>query len=145
MSYSFTVRAKDRNDARQVIVNRFDEVIKSQPIHARDREGVIKGVKALVDLIAIPEGHVLSITCNGSVGWNGKGDDITQADITGANLNISVECVKPLSPEARQPLPQRDPEPEPHPGDAHAEGAILTTGVGKADTSDLKVDFTEKQ
>lgn len=143
MSYSFNVRAENRNDARHKVADKFDEVIKSQPIHARDREGLIKAVKGLVDIITIPEGLVLQISCNGSMQWNGKGDDTTQADIVGASVAVQVECVKPLAKEPSQPLPQRDPEPEPHPGDAQAQGAILTTGVGKTD--DLKVDFTEKK
>lgn len=77
MSYSITVRAATVLAALAAFATKFDEeVVKPQPVHAKDREPAVAAVKSFTDLLGPqPEGHDVTLTVNGSLGWDGNADE----------------------------------------------------------------------
>ena len=71
MSYSFSVKAASKAEAKAAVAREFDRVVETQPIHARDREAALANANAVIDLLAdqAPDGHVIAVNCNGYVGW----------------------------------------------------------------------------
>ncbi|CAL77434.1 hypothetical protein BRADO3657 [Bradyrhizobium sp. ORS 278] len=71
MSYSFNIRATSKVSAKSAVAAAFDNVVVSQPIHARDKAAALANASAVIDLLAddAPEGHLIAVSCNGYVGW----------------------------------------------------------------------------
>jgi len=92
MSYSFSIVAATKALALVAVAAEFDKVVASQPIHARDREAVLKNADAVVSLLADDDTKDVAVSCNGYVSWTGEG-----------NLcNASVSASAGLSPR-KQP------------------------------------------
>ncbi|WP_316172390.1 hypothetical protein [Bradyrhizobium sp. SZCCHNRI2049] len=71
MSYSFSVKAATKADAKVAVAAAFDRVVEAQPIHARDKQAAVANAGAMIDLLTddAPSGCVISVNCNGYVGW----------------------------------------------------------------------------
>lgn len=69
MSYSFQVKAADKASAKAAVEAKFDEVISTQPVHARDRAVVLANANAIVDLLADDDSKDVLVSCNGYVSW----------------------------------------------------------------------------
>lgn len=90
MSYSFSITAADKDEASKKVAEELAKVCESQPTHAKDREAAQAAVDAFVALLPAPvEGQQFYINVNGSLGWNGDGNDrvFTSASIS---VNASV-------------------------------------------------------
>lgn len=98
MSYSITVRAATVALAMAALADKFDaEVVKPQPVHAKDREPALAAAKSFTDLLGPqPEDHEVTITMNGSLGWQGTSTD---PDFTWASYGVSggYSYVKPAA------------------------------------------------
>lgn len=92
MSYSFTVSAFTKDEAKQKITRSFDEVVSNQPIHQRDRAAAEAAAHAFVDVCPDPatEAQQVQVTVYGSVGWRG---DQSDANVTSASVNISAQTI----------------------------------------------------
>lgn len=88
MSYSIGVVAATILAAREALEAKFDEsVVKPQPVHAKDRDQALAAADAFLALLGPqPENHDVSITMNGSLGWNGAQEE---GRFCWANLGIS--------------------------------------------------------
>lgn len=73
MSYSISVTAANVQEAREALAAKFDEdVLKHQPVHAKDREQALAAADAFLALLGPqPENRVVAITMNGALGWDG--------------------------------------------------------------------------
>lgn len=91
MSYSFTITAPSKEEAKQAIAAKFDEVIASQPAHAKDKDAALATANAFIDLVKaeVPDDHVVSVNMHGSVGWNVEAPN----DLTGAGVGVSVHFI----------------------------------------------------
>lgn len=70
MSYSFTITAPNKSDAKIAIEKHFDEqVIAWQPVHARDRSAVLSNAKSAIDLLADRPDMDVRVDCDGYVSW----------------------------------------------------------------------------
>lgn len=69
MSYSFNVQAASKAAAKEAVATKFDEVIASQPIHARDKAAALANANAVIDLLADDDARNISVSVNGYVGW----------------------------------------------------------------------------
>jgi hypothetical protein len=92
MSYSFTVSGSTKDEAKQAVVAKFDEVVAGQSVHATDREQAIAAANAFIDMIDNPsDGEKINVSVNGSIGgsnWtDGKPERITSA---GVNVSAAV-------------------------------------------------------
>jgi hypothetical protein len=75
MSYSFSVKAATKAEAKEAVAKYFDEqVIAHQPVHARDRAAVIANADAIIDLLADDETKDIHVSCNGYVSWGVHGE-----------------------------------------------------------------------
>jgi hypothetical protein len=80
MSYSFSVTAASKAEAKQKIADSFDNVVKNQPSHAADRDAAVSAGGAFVDLLEHPaDGQEIHISMHGSLGWRGAGLGVSAA------------------------------------------------------------------
>lgn len=90
MSYSFTVKAPTKAEAKEAVAKHFDEqVIAYQPVHARDRAAVLANASAVIDLLADDETKDIKVSCNGYVGW-GASIDQSQVPLTSAQVSANA-------------------------------------------------------
>lgn len=88
MSYSFHFSAKDRDEAKARCGEEFNKVLRSQPIHQRDRQQALAAAEAMIDLCADPtEGQVVNVNMSGSLTYRGNEN---AADITGASVQVQA-------------------------------------------------------
>lgn len=89
MSYSFSVRAKSKDDAAAKSGVSMAEVVEAQPVHKADKDAAIAAVDELLGTVVEPgEDESVTINVSGSLGWRAEGE------FTSANLSVSVAVVK---------------------------------------------------
>lgn len=87
MSYSFSVSAATKADAKQKIEEAFANVVAGQPSHAADRDAAIAAAGAFVDILTEPaDGQEVQVSLHGSLGWH---HDAPEA-FTGAGVGVSA-------------------------------------------------------
>lgn len=71
MSYSFTVTAPTKEEAKQKISDQMAVVVQNQPDHKLDEVAAVAAGSAFVDLLGdVPDGHEVLVSMHGSVGWS---------------------------------------------------------------------------
>lgn len=76
MSYSFQVKAPTKAEAVQAVTAKFDEVVKQQPVHARDRDAVLANAGCVINLLADDDSKDVIVSVNGYVSWaSGTADE----------------------------------------------------------------------
>ncbi|WP_257164708.1 hypothetical protein [Bradyrhizobium sp. SRS-191] len=95
MSYSFNVSASTKSDAKTAVAAKVDEMIVSQPIHARDKQAILANASAVIDLLSdtVPEDHYVAVSCSGYVSWTDvalKSDGSNAAEIPLKTASISA-------------------------------------------------------
>jgi hypothetical protein len=70
MSYSFSVRAANKTAAKAAVAAKFAEIVRDQPVHARDNAAVLKNASTVIDLLADDDGKDIIVNCNGYVSWS---------------------------------------------------------------------------
>ena len=89
MSYSFTVKAKNRSEVGTMVRAELDKVVEGQPVHNNDADVAYDTAITLSEtLVDLGEGESYSITVSGSLSWREEGQ------FTGANLSVSASVVK---------------------------------------------------
>ncbi len=87
MSYSFSITAGTKADAKQKIAVQFDNVIYNQPSHKTDRDAAVACGQAFVGTLAEPhEGDEIYVSMNGSLGWNHDAPD----EFLHANVSVNA-------------------------------------------------------
>ena len=87
MSYSFTVTAESKADAKQKVSDEFVNVVAAQPPHAKDRDAAVAAAGAFIDLLADPtDAQQVMVSVHGSLGWNHDAPD----SFTGAGVGVSA-------------------------------------------------------
>lgn len=83
MSYSFTVKAKTKAEAKEKVIQEFQAVAKGQPVHLVDFDAVVASASAFVDMVADPEAEneEIQVSVNGSLTWKSEGV-FTAAEVT---------------------------------------------------------------
>lgn len=90
MSYSFSVIADTKAEAKQKIADSFANVVNGQPSHAADQAAVVACGQAFVDLLADPqEGDEIYVNMYGSLSWHN--DDVGGTFLSGGvTVNASL-------------------------------------------------------
>lgn len=89
MSYSFNVKAPTKAAAKEAVAAKFDEVVTSQAVHARDRAAVLANAGAVIDLLADNDSKDIVVSCNGYVSWM-SGASAEDAALTSAAVSASA-------------------------------------------------------
>lgn len=85
MSYSFSVTAESKVEAKEKIAGQFDTIIAAQPVHAADRASAQAAADAFVDVLKDPaENEQIAVTVNGYVSWQAEGE------FTGASVGVTA-------------------------------------------------------
>jgi hypothetical protein len=85
MSYSFSVTADTKVEAKEKIAAELERVASDQPVHATDRAAAQAAAESFVDLLSEPaEGQTIVVNVNGSLGW------LTEGDFCSANIGIGA-------------------------------------------------------
>jgi hypothetical protein len=91
MSYSFSVTAKNKEDAKARVAEQIKLIVEHQEMHKVDEQATNNAVSAFVDLLGdLPEHHQLIVSVSGSVSWASTSGEGTPKNITGAGVNISA-------------------------------------------------------
>lgn len=95
MSYSFSITASSKDEAKQKIAEQMDAVVLAQPPHAADRDAAVATGCAFVDLVMdVPEDRVMNISMHGSVSWILNDPHA----LTGSNVGFSCHFLqKPVA------------------------------------------------
>jgi hypothetical protein len=97
MSYSFSVQAPSKDEAKAALAAQFDAVVVSQPTHAADKNAAITAASAFIDMLTDPdETQIISVSMHGSLGWNTP----DPKSFTGAGVGISASLVAKPEPKA---------------------------------------------
>lgn len=89
MSYSFSVKAANKEAAKAAVEAKFDETIAQQPVHARDRVAVLTNANTVIDLLADDDTKDISVSCNGYVSWSSGGVEEAQFNTASVACNAS--------------------------------------------------------
>lgn len=95
MSYSFNVQAASKAAAKDAVVAKFDEVIATQPIHARDKDAALANANAVIDLLADDDEREISVSVNGYVGWRETLRDDGSNPLRSVSVSASASYVNP--------------------------------------------------
>jgi hypothetical protein len=88
MSYSFSVKAATKDEAKKKVADQMQAVVDNQPVHASDHDAVLVSAKAFIDILGDPnEGDEVHVSVNGYLSWHG---DMSQADFIGANVTVAA-------------------------------------------------------
>jgi hypothetical protein len=88
MSYSFTVKAATKADAKKAVASQLEAVVAGQPIHKADLDAALVSAKAFIDVLGEPhEGDEVVVSVNGSLSWN---SDQANEDFIAANITVSA-------------------------------------------------------
>lgn len=69
MSYSLTVKASNKDEAKQEVAKQFDAMTESQPVHKRDRAAVLANVDAVLGVLADDDSRDVAVSVNGYLSW----------------------------------------------------------------------------
>lgn len=89
MSYSFTVVAPTKAEAKQKIAEQFGVVLQSQPVHEKDQAQAEAVAAAYMDLVADPaDGEAITIFVSGYLSWSDKSGG--EKHFVGSSINVNV-------------------------------------------------------
>jgi hypothetical protein len=92
MSYSFSIKAVSKTQAKEKVAEAFDGVVVGQAIHDVDRDAAVACAEAFIDILGEPsDGDEVRVSVNGYLSWQG---DMSNANFTGANVTISASIAK---------------------------------------------------
>ncbi len=73
MSYTFSVTAATKGDAKSAIAAEFEKVVSAQPQHVNDQATVLASVSAVIDSLADDATQDIYVACNQFVNEQGNG------------------------------------------------------------------------
>lgn len=95
MSYSFSLTAPNKAAAKAAVAAKFDEVVASQPIHARERSAALANAGAAIDALVDDEALHVAVNLSGSVGWRDQLTPSADNPLTNVSMSASASLFKP--------------------------------------------------
>lgn len=90
VSYSFTITAKDKAEAKEKVAAELANVLAFQPAHKKDEPAAKAAAEAFIDLLTDSPDHHISVSVHGSVGWVYDGTDGSDSALTSASVGVSA-------------------------------------------------------
>lgn len=91
MSYSFGVKAATKAEAYDACVAAMENVVLSQPSHAKDRDQALANVRAALDILPEVADKDVAVSMNGYLSGTWSGNDVTE--VIGVNISASAGLV----------------------------------------------------
>lgn len=88
MSYSFSVRATDQQDAKEKIGAELAKVVEAQPIHQADRRAAQSAAESFVNLLRVDDEREIVVSVTGSC-WG------EAAGLNGCSVSVSASLTLP--------------------------------------------------
>jgi hypothetical protein len=85
-------KGSTKAEAIAAVIEKMDQVVSQQPIHAADREPAIETAKAFVNLIPEDDAKDVSVSVSGSLGWTGVYPD--SHVVSNAQVSVYASLVK---------------------------------------------------
>ena len=95
MSYSFSVQAPTKDEAKAAAAKAFDDVVAAQPIHARDRDAALANINAVIDLLVDDPDFHISVGANGYVSWRENLNADGSNPLSTASISANASLVSP--------------------------------------------------
>jgi len=89
VSYSFSVRAKTKGDAKAQIVARLAEVVERHPNHAEDRDQAQATAFAFIDALDDDDTREVSVAVSGTI----RLTSTVVTSVTGASVSVGAYLV----------------------------------------------------
>ena len=90
MSYSFTITAPNKTDAKAATAAKFDEIVAAQPAHAHDRTQALAAADAFIDMLAEDSTQNVRVAMNGYVSGLWTGTDVTTIQHVAVTVGASL-------------------------------------------------------
>lgn len=90
MSYSFSVKAATKAEAKVAVAAEMDKVVQSQPTHAQDRDQAVTAASAFIDLVGDDDTKDVSVSVSGWLSWLTVDGVVTTQ---GASVSVSANLV----------------------------------------------------
>lgn len=91
MSYSFTLQAATKAEARTQAEVEFDRIVAQQPVHVQDKPAALAALDAYLALLADTPDQDIYVSCHGSVGYRWAPDDVAErVPLTSVAVGVSA-------------------------------------------------------
>lgn len=91
MSYSFNIKAADKDTARSLVATEVDKVLAMFPVHALDQAAILANANSVIDLSRDLAGNEeISVSVNGYISTNIAGEPSTVSISAGASVYQKV-------------------------------------------------------
>lgn len=91
MSYSFSFRAAAKDEAKQLVADKMDDVVSAQPIHEVDAKMAHDTTCSAIDLVRDDEAQDISVSVNGSV-WG------VEEGLNSVSVSVNVSLIAKEKP-----------------------------------------------
>lgn len=88
MSYSFSVKASNKAEAKAKVADELDKAAQGQSCHERDKHQAQAAADAFIDLLVEDETKDIFVSMSGSLMGSWAGSDVTR--ITGASVSVNA-------------------------------------------------------
>jgi len=93
MSYSFSIKAASKDEAKAGVDAEMAKVVQGQSVHSADAESAVVAASTFIDLLAdLKDGEEIRVSVHGSLGWNGVNPEV----FSHANIGIT-SGIHPIS------------------------------------------------
>ena len=75
MSYSFTVKAPTKAEAKVAVAAKLEEVVAQQTVHGHDCAQALSAAEAFIDIVEDNDTMDIQVSVSGSLGWRVLNDD----------------------------------------------------------------------
>lgn len=89
MSYSFNVKAANKELAKAAVAAEFSKIVVSQLAHERDRSAVLSNANAIINLLADDFSKDISVSVNGYVSWPNPANEAPKFNSVAINCQAS--------------------------------------------------------
>jgi hypothetical protein len=96
MSYSFSVRAASKAEAKVAVAAEMAKTVNSQRCHARDMLPAVTAANAFIDQLADDDSKDVAVSMNGSLTGHWSGSDVVRCE--GASVSVSASLVTRAAP-----------------------------------------------
>lgn len=109
MSYSFTVLAATKAEAKSEVAKRFDDVVAAQPVHEIDRLAAQTAAGFFIDALEDRADASIRVQVHGSVSRRDAGRPAPYFTSANLGINVGFQAVEAGVAAGPRPAPKTEP------------------------------------